>query len=101
MSDFSAPQILTKQPGEKRKLSMDFSNWVSSSVTLTNAEVTSELLGGGSSDLTITGVTISGKRVLFFVEGGTQAKSYIIQVEVTTNEGEILQGDGSLRVINK
>lgn len=100
-NELTAPQLLTKQPGETKKFSMDFSNWVAVGVTLSSPLIESELVGGGTSDLTITSLQISGQQVLFMVAGGTQAKSYIIQVTVTTNEGEVLQGDGMLRVINK
>lgn len=100
-NEFTAPQIIVKQPGEKRKLSMDFTNWIGTAVTLSSPTITSELIGGDTSDLSITSISVSGKKILFFVEGGTHAKNYNIQVTVTTSEGETLIGDGMLRVINK
>lgn len=101
-NEFTAPQLLVKQPGETRKLSMDFSNWVSAtSVTLSSPVVDSDMVGGDTSDLIISTISVSGKKVFFYVSGGTHAKNYNFQVTVTTSDGEILQGDGMLRVINK
>jgi hypothetical protein len=100
--EFTAPQLLKKQPGETRKLYMDFTNWLSStSITISSPTVTSETVGGEDSDLTISGVAVSGKKVLFFVSGGTHAKNYSITVTVNTSDSEILQGDGMLRVIGR
>ncbi len=100
-NEFTAPQLITKQPGEKRKVSMDFSNWVNTGTTLSGPTIASELVGGGASDLAISSIVISGKKVVCFIDAGTNAKNYEVKFTVTTSDGETLQGTGMLRVINK
>lgn len=100
-NELTAPQLLTKQPGETKKFSMDFTNWIDTTVTLSDPVITSEMIGGSTSDLTISSTTVAGKLIVFLIAGGTNAKHYNIQVTVTTSDGEVLQGDGMLRVINR
>lgn len=100
-NEFIAPQLITKQSGEKRKVSMDFSNWVNTATTLSGPTVVHELVGGGTSDLSVTSIVVSGKKVVCFIDAGTHAKNYEVKFTVTTSDGETLQGTGMLRVINK
>jgi len=100
MSSYSvvAPQILTKQPWEKRYYSMDFENLMVSGETISTKVVTSEVLGGGTTDLSITSDIISGQTVEMWIESGTHAKRYRVEVRVTTSLGQKLEGDGILKV---
>jgi hypothetical protein len=98
----TANQRLCKQPVEKRKFSMDFSALLSSAEILTSiTSVTSEEINGGVSDLTITGQTINGTKVEMFIESGTSGITYRVEVTVTTNGSQILQGDGILFVSDR
>lgn len=85
--------IIHKQPSETLNVSMDFSNWLSSGVTLSSPSV-SESTG----DITITNTTVSGQTVAFTIAGGTHGKTYRIEVAVDTSESESLLGDGLLKV---
>jgi|TARA_R100000322_G_scaffold83817_1_gene52311 hypothetical protein len=105
MSDVTAPQRLLKQPAEVRKYAMDFSNVLSSSETIVSSgvypQVASELLNGGSSDLTIYNEAIDGNKIEFWVSGGTDGTSYRLEVSITTSAEQILEGDGILRVTDR
>ena len=102
MSNITANQRLCKQPAEKRKFSMDFSNLLASGESITTiSSVTSEEIDGGASDLTITGQTLNGSIVDMFIECGTSGKTYLVEVTVNTNGSQILQGDGILYVSDR
>tara|TARA_R110002020_G_scaffold201645_2_gene404382 strand:+ start:1948 stop:2253 length:306 start_codon:yes stop_codon:yes gene_type:complete len=98
----TAKQKLCKQPGEKRKFSMDFSNMLAASETIsTISSITTEEINGGTSDLTTSGQAISGSNVEVFIQSGTSGKTYRIQITITTSGSQILQGDGILYVSDR
>ena len=102
MSNITAKQRLCKQPAEKRKFSMDFTQLLASGEILTSiASVTSEKIDGSASDLTITGTTINGNKVEMFIEDGTTGNTYRVEITVNTNGSQILQGDGILYVSDR
>lgn len=102
MSNITANQRLCKQPVEKRKFSMDFTALLGSSELITGiTSVTSEEINGGASDLTITGQTVVGSKVEMYIEGGTSGITYRVEVTITTNGSQILQGDGILYVSDR
>ena len=102
MSNITANQRLCKQPAEKRKFSMDFSNLLATGESITTiSSVTSEEIDGGTSDLTITGETLSGSNVEMFIEAGASGKTYRVEVTVNTDASQILQGDGILYVSDR
>lgn len=101
MVSVTAPQNLPKQASEIRTYSMDFSNLMASDETIaTISSVSSELRGGGTSDLTLSSETISGQTVEVTISGGTKAKTYRIEIIITTSGGQTLEGDGLLRIAN-
>lgn len=68
--------------------------------------VTSETISGGASDLTITLPTIvngvgTSSRIELWIEGGTAGIKYRIEILVTTSDGQILEGDGILKVTDR
>ncbi len=102
MSNITANQRLCKQPAEKRKFSMDFSNLLATGESITTiSSVTSEEIDGGASDLVITGQTLNGASVEMFIESGTSGKTYRVEITVNTNGSQILQGDGILYVSDR
>lgn len=101
MSELTAPQQHTKQPGETIKYTMDFSAWLASTDTITDPVVTSELRSGcSSSDLTISSVAVSGQTVTMLISGGVAGKVYRIEVTVTSGV-QTLEGDGILKISTK
>lgn len=103
MSDqLTAPQLLYKQPTEKLIFTTDFSARISTGVTISSitSVVGKTVDGETDSSLLITSSQISGKKVLYFIDGGTNAKSYKIEVTILLSTGETLVGTGMLRVID-
>lgn len=98
----SAKQIVKKQPSETINVSMDFSNQLASDETISSiVQVTSELRGEGTSDLTITNEAVSGQTVTMTIAGGTNRKVYRVEVQITTSASQTLEGDGQLKVEEK
>ena len=98
MSCVTATSIFTKQPSETRSYSMDFSNLLTSTETINTPVATSEERGGGTSDLTISSVVVSGQTVTMTISGGTHAKTYRIEVTISTSGSQTLEGDAMLRI---
>lgn len=101
-NEIEAPELLTKHADERRQYSMDFSADMTSAETIEESSpspaVTSTLRGGGTSDLTIDTIAVSGQTVTFWVDGGTDHKRYRIKVAITTSSGQELVGIGKLEV---
>lgn len=93
MSILTSKDILCKQSGETIVVSMDFSNWIDTAVTLSNPSTSVDISG-----LTITGETVSGQTIQMTIAGGTNGATYRIQVLVETSDSQILIGDGILKV---
>ena len=94
------PQNLVKQASEIRQFSMDFSNVMDTSETIATKVVSSELRGMGTTDLTISSISISGQTIVMTISGGTRAQTYRVEVIITTSGGQTLEGDGLLRISN-
>lgn len=95
-----AKQLLIKQSAENIKYTFDFTKRIAAGVTIDSVVITSATSGGDTSDLTITSGSISGRTVTFFIDGGTNAVSYKIDVAVEISTGESLIGSGMLKIIN-
>jgi len=92
---------LLKQAGERLTFTMDFANLLASDETITVINsITSELRGGGTSNLVITSGTISGQTITMIISGGTRAKTYRVEVTITSSGGSTIEGDGLLRISN-
>ena len=103
MSGVTAPETLCKQPAEKRRFQMKFGNLLASGETIsTITSVTSAKIGGGTSDLTISGSSIDSgsKDISFWIEAGTEGR-FRIEVLVVTSSTAILEGDGILKNSDK
>ncbi len=103
----TANQELCKQPAEKRKFSMEFSSLLGTDEIISIiSSITSETIDGGTSDLTITSPSIidgnaTDSRVTLWIEDGTAGLKYRIEILVNTSGGQILQGDGLLKVTDR
>ena len=100
MSCSATPDTLTKQPYEYRQYSMDFSALMTTGETIDSYSITSELIGGGTSDLTIDNAASSGQTVTFWIDGGTERGRYKIECRAVTSIGQKLEADGILRVVD-
>jgi len=102
MLNTSAPQLLVKAPAERRYYSMDFSALMDSDETIISINsITSEKRGGDISNLLIDGTGINGQTVEMYISSGTDYSTYRVEVQITTSDSNILQGDGLLKVSDK
>jgi len=98
----TAPEQLEKQPDETRVFTLDFSNLMGTSETIASIDtVYSEFRGESTTDLTITNQSISGQTVLIQIAGGTDRHAYRVECTITTSTGQVLQGDGVLKITDK
>lgn len=96
MSIVTAPQRLTKQPGETRRYAWDFGNLLISGTSIAT-------IGGVVVDDTTlvvsTGWAVSGTQVQTYLSAGTDGRGYRTQCTITTSvTSEILIIDGMLDV---
>ncbi len=82
-----------KQPGEKVRIGMDFSNILQGGEVISSPSVETSPAG-----LTISTITTSGNFILMFAEGGTHGCDYRFEVSVDSDSGEELEADGILKV---
>lgn len=103
----TAPEQLCKQPSEKRKYGMEFNSLLTSGETISSiTSINSEKIDGSATDLSITSSGIqdgisSSSRVTMWIESGTHGGMYRVEVLVTTSGGQILEGDGLIRIIDR
>jgi hypothetical protein len=108
-----------KQPSERRKYSFIFDNLMdedAGEVITEIKSITSEIVGGGTSDLSITGTGIAGAVTLevdgedaayrsgvvveCWIASGTDGNKYRVEALVETDAGQILEADGLLKIKN-
>ena len=108
MTQVTSETEVFKQPGESKLYSMDFTDLLGTSETISSVtSVTEE----GTTDLTIAnkvvitsetvvdGVTIGvNKGISFRVSGGIHGRNYRIEAIVVTSAANTLEGDGILKV---
>lgn len=86
---------------------MEFASLLTTNEIISSIDsITSETIGGGVSDLTITVPTIedgnaTSSRVQCWIEEGTSGIKYRVEILVTTSDGQILEGDGILKVTDR
>lgn len=102
---------IQKQPGETKRVSMDFSNkMITGEVILSIDNIAQTLYepegtDQPTTDLVFSGQSISGQVAQFLVAGGNiptrsdiKEQDYKVTVTVTTDNGQILENDGILKV---
>jgi hypothetical protein len=100
----TADQRLCKQPAETRKFTMDFANVLSTGEVISAISgISSEKVGGYTSDLSITssGISSDSKSVTMFIASGTVSSTYRVEVLVNTDASQVLEGDGILYVTDQ
>lgn len=118
MNEGTSPDRLFKQPGESLLLYMDFTKRLNTGETLTGTPTITSAEefpnAGGATDLTISSPAVTssaittnygtiavGKGVQFRVVGGTDGKTYRIQVSCATSASNTRIYDGLLDVGEK
>ena len=100
----TADQRLCKQPAENRKFEMDFTNVLAAGESFSSiTSITSEKVGGYTSDLSITSETIESgsKKVSMFIASGTLGSTYRVEILVATDASQTIEGDGVLYVTDQ
>lgn len=99
--------ILEKQPDESRLYTVDFSNFpeIKNGEVITNVNSKNYSIYRGSSEtlsLVLKGEVISSdqKKAQLRIEDGTDGLIYKVTITIETDQGNILEGDGYLRVID-
>lgn len=101
MSSVTAPQVLCKQPWEKRRFQMWFTDLLDTDETIDNIiSITAERVGGGDADIVFTDPLVgsTGKYVQVWITEGTHKFRYRIEMRVETTGQQQLEGDGILKV---
>ena len=89
---------LEKQPSESKIFSMDFTARIGASATI--ASVTS--ITATPAGLTLVGAaTAVGKKVFQRISGGTSLASHLITVVVVDSDGNTVEGEGRLNVLDR
>lgn len=91
-----APQRLVKGTSESRVYGIDFSRLLVTGETLSSIISVTAAPTGTTSDLAISGQTISGTQVQFRLSGGQTQKVYQLTALVNTSLGNELEGAGRL-----
>lgn len=86
--------MLTKQPGERRRVSIDYRQALLGGDSITDAVQKP----GADDDLVIGSITVASPLVSFFTSGGTHKVSYIVEIVVTTSAGEVFEDEVIVRV---
>ena len=90
----TSKDIIYKQPGEVLNVAMDFAEWLNTVDIISSPVVTVEPDGV----LTISNESVSGQKATMTIAGGNDGGTYRVQVQVSVNNGQTLQGDGKLKV---
>ncbi len=101
MPGVTSKNNLCKQASEVLTYTMDFSNLMVTGETIsTISSVTSELRGGGGSDLGLSSETIVGQTVTVIISGGTRNQTYRIEIIIISSGLSTIEGDGLLKIAN-
>ena len=95
---------LCKQPTETRFFQMDFTSVLGADESISSiTSIGSEKVGGYATDLSITssGIASDSKQVTMYIASGTMGSTYRIEVLVSTDASQILEGDGILYVTDQ
>ena len=95
MATLTSKNVIPKQPTEIINVSMDFSGWLGTGVTL-SSPTESHIPNDG--DLSIASLAVVGQTVVMTLSGGVSGTTYRVQITVDTSDGQTLVGDGSLKV---
>jgi hypothetical protein len=100
----TANQRLCKQPAETRFFEMDFTSVLGTDESISSiTSIVSEKVGGYPTDLSITssGVAAGSKKITMYIASGALGSTYRVEVLVTTDASQILEGDGILYVTDQ
>ena len=65
--------------------------WTARAYSTNGSDTIASVAGSADTGLTIASVTYDGTEVTFTLSGGTVGEWYIVSIEVTTTQGEVLE----------
>lgn len=84
---------------ERRRLHLNYANWLETTETLTDFQVTVSPVDAVSPIVVSLGYPdLLHKSLVMFVSGGVSPGNYTLQLVVRTNEGQVKRDDIGLRV---
>lgn len=81
----------TKQPAERKRYSIDYSDWLDTGETISTA--TFAVAPTGALEVDAYTIGSPATSVVFFVNGGTSGVTYKVTVTITTSGGQIKEDE--------
>ncbi len=79
----------TKAPGERKRYSVEYSDWLDTGETLSGASFASTPVTGSPLVIDAVAIAPSGTQVVFYANGGLTGTTYTSEITVTTSGGQI------------
>jgi len=73
-----------KYPDERKRYGLDYSDWLDASEQILSVAVQSNAAGGSTFVVESGGVSGDGKKVVFYVEGGTPDEIVVVSITIHT-----------------
>jgi hypothetical protein len=93
MSCSTSLNQVTKSSTEVLIVSMDFTEWLDTGITILTATINIS-----PDTVTSSGVSIEGSIVYFTISGGVDGTNYTVEVTITTSDNQTLVGEGPLKI---
>lgn len=77
-----------KTPAERKRYMLDYSDWLDTSETLSTAIFTVTPTDATPIEVDAYSISSSGTELVFFVNYGTDAVTYTVDVKITTSGGQ-------------
>lgn len=83
----------TKQPSERKRYSIDYSDWLDTGETISAVTFLPSPVATGGLEIDASSITPSGTSVVFFANYGVSGTTYTVTVTVTTSGGQIKEDE--------
>jgi len=88
----------TQQPGEKRKRGIDYTRFLESGETLSTVTALVTPVTAPTLDVPSIVIGPDGKKFAYFIEGGLEPTTYLVEFTVTTSLGQILEDEVEMTI---
>lgn len=78
----------TKTPVERKRYTLDYTDWLDTGETVTACVFTVTPSGGSALQIDAFQINVSGTQVVFFANFGVNGVSYTVDVVITTSGGQ-------------
>jgi hypothetical protein len=83
----------TKQPAERKRYSIDYTDWLDTGETITLASFTVTPASAGALVIDAFSIPAAAKSVVFFANFGVSGTTYTVTVTITTSGGQIKEDE--------